>query len=190
MSPTLLTTQILVSKLGLTLSAAERLHVLAPFLTPSVVLNLGVGAYHLMVGLLLGTVKYAQIHSSKTATAHPYISTAHRASLMYGFASAQLAMLASLSSWSERTNLGASVATQTFFVSAVATYAIHGILKDTTNQLKAPHKLGEKRQLPACMVRTFMIALVVAEVGGCGVLTAGAFRTFYHVLSASSSLTM
>ncbi|GJJ76777.1 hypothetical protein EMPS_09136 [Entomortierella parvispora] len=190
MPATLLTTQLLVSKLGLTLSAAERLHTLAPFLTPSVILNLGVGAYHLMVGLLLGTVKYAQIHSSKTATAHPYISTAHRASLMYGFASAQLAVFAGLSSWTERTNVGATVAAQTFFVSAVATYAIHGILRDTTNQLKAPHKLGERRQLPAWMVRGFMIALVIAEVGGCGVLTAGAFKTFYHILSTSSSFTM
>ena len=179
-------TQILVAKLGLSLSAASRISALAPFLTPSVTLNLSLGGYHLMVGLLLGTVKYYQIHTSKTSTAHPYISTAHRASLMYGFASAQLAVLAACSSWSERTNVASTLATQLFFVAAVGTYAIHGILRDTTNQLKEPHKLGEKRQLPAWMVRGFMISLILAEVGGCGILTAGALRTFYHLFSASS----
>ncbi|KAG0048888.1 hypothetical protein BGZ83_006219 [Gryganskiella cystojenkinii] len=182
-------TQVLISKLGLSLSTASRLSALSPFLTPSVALNLALGGYHLMAGLLLGTLKYYQIYTSKTATAHPYISASHRASLMYGFASAQLALLAACSSWSEQTNVAATLATQLFFVSAVGTYAVHGILRDTTNQLKEPHKLGEKRHLPPWLVRGFMISLILAEMGGCGVLTAGALRTFYHLFSASS-LTM
>ncbi|KAF9323196.1 hypothetical protein BG006_001667, partial [Podila minutissima] len=81
------------------LLVAQRLARLAPYLTPSVSLNLALGSYHLMAGLVLGVYKYAQIHASKTATAHPYISTAHRASLMYGFASAQLAGISLLSAW-------------------------------------------------------------------------------------------
>lgn len=154
---------------------------LSLYLTPSVSLNLALGSYHLMTGLLLGVVKYAQIHASKTATAHPYISTAHRASLMYGFASAQLAGIALLSAWDESVNVAATVATQTFFVAAVGTYAVHGVLRDTTNQLKAPHRLGEKRVLPGWMVHGFMAGLVVAEVVGCGVLTAGMCKTLWTV---------
>ncbi|KAI1309719.1 hypothetical protein EDD11_004061 [Mortierella claussenii] len=133
-----------------------------------------------MAGLLLGVVKYHQIHTSKTFTAHPYISTAHRASLMYGFASFQLAGIACLSSFSERTNVQATVVTQTFFVAAVLTYAIHGFLKDTTNQLKTPHKLGTRGAvMPEWLVKLFMSSLIVAEVGGCGVLSAGMLKTVF-----------
>lgn len=163
------------------LLVAQRLARLAPYLTPSVSLNLALGSYHLMAGLVLGVYKYAQIHASKTATAHPYISTAHRASLMYGFASAQLAGISLLSAWPESVNVAATVATQTFFVSAVATYAVHGVLRDTTNQLKAPYRLGEKRAMPGWMVHGFMAGLVVAEVVGCGVLTAGMIKTLWSV---------
>jgi hypothetical protein len=65
----------LASHPGVTLAAAQRIAALAPYLTPSVTINLGLGGYHLMMGLLLGVVKYQQIHASKTYTAHPYIST-------------------------------------------------------------------------------------------------------------------
>lgn len=67
--------QFLASHPDVTLAAAQRIAALAPYLTPSVTINLGLGGYHLMMGLLLGVVKYQQIHASKTYTAHPYIST-------------------------------------------------------------------------------------------------------------------
>ncbi|KAF9394753.1 hypothetical protein BGX21_010233 [Mortierella sp. AD011] len=159
-----MSSHILTSRLGISLATAGHLKSLAPFLTPSVSINLALSGYHLMTGLLLGVVKYYQIHNSKTYTAHPYISTAHRASLMYGFASFQLAGVSLLSSWEESVNVKASVAAQFFFVSAVLTYAIHGFLQDTTNQLRVPHKLGEKRTLPPWLTRFFMISLIVAEV--------------------------
>ncbi|KAF9908790.1 hypothetical protein EC991_009493 [Linnemannia zychae] len=177
--------QFVASHSDITLSAVQRVASLAPYLTPSVTINLSLGGYHLMVGLLLGIVKYQQIHASKTYTAHPYISTAHRASLMYGFASAQLAGVALLSSYSEKTNIYASVAAQAFFVQAVLTYAAHGLLRDTTNQLKPPHRVGPSGGLviPPWMVKGFMWSLIVAEVGGCGVLVAGMCKTFLSVLS-------
>ncbi|KAF9979160.1 ATP-dependent DNA helicase II subunit 2 [Actinomortierella ambigua] len=151
---------------------------LAPYLTPSVMTNLGVGGYHLMVGLVTGVMKYGQIVASKNAVAHPYISTAHRASLMYGFASVQMALMAALSSYSEATNMRATVAAQAYFVQSVMLYVIHGLLRDTTNQLKSPHKLGEKHALPGWMVHGFMATLVLGEIGGCGVLFAGMLKTF------------
>lgn len=111
---------------------------------------------------------------------HPIL--AHRASLMYGFASAQLAGIALLSSYSERTNVWATIATQSFFVQAVLMYAAHGLLRDTTNQLKPPHRVGEKHAIPPWMVKGFMWSLIAAEVGGCGVLIAGMVKTFLDVL--------
>ncbi|KAG0213084.1 hypothetical protein BGX28_005105 [Mortierella sp. GBA30] len=185
-----MSTQILISQIGLSLATTERLVSLKPFLTPSVALNLGLGVYHLMAGLLLGIVKYYQIHTSKSYTAHPYISTAHRASLMYGFASAQLAGVALFSAWSERTNVIATISTQIFFATAVIMYATHGLLRDTTNQFKEPHKLGEKWTLPPWLIKLFMASLISAEVGGCGVLGAGMLKTIADVFfpSQSSSL--
>ncbi|KAF9082868.1 hypothetical protein BGX29_005555 [Mortierella sp. GBA35] len=175
--------QFLASRPDITMAAAQRVAALAPYLTPSVTINLGLGGYHLMVGLLLGVVKYQQIHASKTYTAHPYISTAHRASLMYGFASAQLAGIALLSSFSEKTNVWATIATQSFFVQAVLMYAAHGLMRDTTNQLKPPHRVGDKHSIPPWMVRGFMVSLILAEVVGCGVLILGMLKTFANVLS-------
>ncbi|KAF9197154.1 hypothetical protein BGZ49_002577 [Haplosporangium sp. Z 27] len=165
---------------------AGHLQTLSPFLTPSVSINLALSGYHLMAGLLLGVLKYYQIHTSKSYTAHPYISTAHRASLMYGFASFQLAGISLLSSWEESVNVQATIATQVFFIAAVLTYAIHGLLRDTTNQLKEPHKLGN-RNMPSWITKVFMIALILAEVGGCGVLCAGMIKTFVSVYSSTSS---
>ncbi|KAF9957241.1 hypothetical protein BGZ72_002022 [Mortierella alpina] len=176
---------MLVSKIGLSLATADRVTALRPFLTPSVALNLALGGYHLMAGMLLGIVKYYQIHTSKSFTAHPYISTAHRASLMYGFASLQLAGMALFSAWSERTNVMATLSAQTFFVLAVVMYAIHGLLRDTTNQFKVPHKLGDRWTLPPWMIRTFMVALILAEVVGCGILGAGMLKTIAETFSSS-----
>lgn len=172
---------ILVAQLGL-FPAAARIPALTPFITPSVGLNLLLAGYHLMVGLVLGVVKYYQIHNSPSFTAHPYISTAHRASLMYGFASFQLAGTALLSSWSETTNVYATAATQFFFVQAVLMYTAHGLLKDTTNQLKIPHKLGEKWVVPPFLFKGFMASLISAEVIGCGVLCAGMAKTIYEAI--------
>ncbi|KAG0227976.1 hypothetical protein B0O80DRAFT_497924 [Mortierella sp. GBAus27b] len=175
---------ILVSQLGVYV-AADRIRILAPFITPSVGLNLVMGGYHLMVGLLLGVVKYYQVHNSPSFTAHPYISVGHRASLLYGFASFQLAGMALISSWSESTNTLATIATQFFFANAVLSYAVHGFLRDTTNQFKRPHKLGEKWTIPPVLVQAAMFALILAEVGGCGVLVAGSVKTIFDIFSVA-----
>lgn len=134
-----------------------------------------------MSGLVLGVVKYYQISTSKSSTAHPYISTAHRAALMYGFASVQMAGMSLLSSWDESINVQATVAAQFFFVSAELLYVVHGLLRDTTNQLKKPHKLGEKMTIPSWMLKGSMAMLIIAEIGGCGILCAGMLNTLINL---------
>ena len=47
---------------------------------------------------------------------------------------------------------------------AVFSYALHGALRDTDNQLKRPHRLGTKT-IRDRLMRAFMVSMVVAEIG-------------------------
>lgn len=118
-----------------------------------------------LVGLLTGVWKYLQIRESEQARAHYYVDIAHRASLMYAFACLVLERFASLSVWPEWINVLAVLASVLFFALAVASYILHGALKDTRNQLKRPHSFGPAA-LPAGMMTAFMWTLVIAEIGG------------------------
>ena len=53
---------------------------------------------------------------------------------------------------------------------------IHGVLQDTDNQMRKPHKLGAFT-LPNWMIITFMVALTIAEIGGFGILFVGFLST-------------
>jgi len=113
--------------------------------------------------LLLGAWKYRQMASSPDHLAHPYVDTAHRAALLYSFACVLIAVFVELGKWSELVNLIAAGALVVFFFAAVAGYAIHGLRRDTANQFADP--------VPG--THAFMAALMIAEVGGFGVLLAG-----------------
>src|SRR5687767_14917497 len=76
--------------------------------------------------LALGIVKYRQIATSDTHRAHPYIDTAHRAALLYSFATLLVATFVELSAWSTLVNLLAAGALVFFFAAAVVGYMIHG----------------------------------------------------------------
>lgn len=129
------------------------------------------GAF-LLVGMLTGWWKYHHIMRSSDASAPTYVDICHRTALMYAFACLVLQQLALHSRWSETVNLWAVAVPIAFFASAVLTYAIHGVLKDTDNQLQRPHKLGD-RTLPNAMISIYMISLAVGEIGGVLVLIAG-----------------
>ena len=49
--------------------------------------------------LLLGVWKYRQMAASPEGLAHPYIDVAHRAALLYSFASLLIATFVELSGW-------------------------------------------------------------------------------------------
>lgn len=129
-----------------------------------------------LTGLLTGVWKYAQIHNSPGARAHPYVTIAHRAALMYSFACLLLANFVSISQLADNIELIAIAVQVIFFAAAIASYILHGLLQDTHNQLQRPHRLG-KGQLPAWLMTAFMVALVIGEVGGFAVI-------FYGVLLA------
>jgi hypothetical protein len=113
--------------------------------------------------LLLGVWKYRQMTDSDEALAHPYVDTAHRAALLYSFALLLVATFVELSGWSALVNLLAAGAMAFYFFAAVAGYAWHGWRRDTDNQFRDP--------IPG--THAFMVALIVAEIGGWLVLIAG-----------------
>lgn len=127
----------------------------------------------LWVGMLTGVWKYLQIRNSAQSRAHYYVDIAHRSSLLYAPATLILAVLAYYSQFSEIINLICVVLNLAFFSFSIGAYILHGMLKDTTNQFKKPHQLG-KVQLPGILMTLAMIGLIVAELGGTGILLWGA----------------
>lgn len=115
--------------------------------------------------LLLGVWKYRQMAASPDGLAHPYVDTAHRAALLYSFATLLIATFVELSGWSTAVNLIAAFAVIFFFVAAVAGYASHGLKRDTENQFREGEEpLG---------LHQFMWALILVEIAGFSVLLAG-----------------
>jgi hypothetical protein len=115
--------------------------------------------------LVLGAWKYRQMAASPDGLAHPYVDTAHRAALLYSFATLLIATFVELSGWSTAVNLIAAFAVIAFFVGAISGYIWHGFARDTDNQFR------EGEEPPG--LHPFMWTLIVVEIGGFGVLLAG-----------------
>jgi hypothetical protein len=113
--------------------------------------------------LMLGVWKWRQMATSPDGLAHPYVDTAHRAALLYSFATLLLAVFAELSGWSEGVDAAAAFAAILFFAAAIGSYSWHGYRRDTDNQIRDG----------GAEVGPFMWALIVAEIGGSAVLIAG-----------------
>ena len=114
--------------------------------------------------------------TSPEATAPVYVDIAHRTALMYSFACLVMHQLvpyspvgAPLTRWVVAVPIG-------FFALAVASYVLHGVLRDTDNQLRSPHRLG-RFTLPGLAMRAFMVSLIVGEIGGVGILVYGVLTT-------------
>ncbi len=125
--------------------------------------------------LLCGVWKYAQIRASDDSRAHPYVDTAHRASLLYSFAALLLARFAELSEQSAGVELAATGLPLLFFMLAICSYMVHGALRDTENMFDLSGGDGSGAA-SASAVTAFMAALIVAEVGGFVVLFWGFAR--------------
>ena len=117
----------------------------------------------LLWALVLGIWKYRQMATSPDHLAHPYVDIAHRAALLYAFATMLLAVFVELSAWPTWVNLASAAVVVAFFVLAIATYVMHGMRRDTTNQFERVDTT----------VRVAMAALIVGEIGGTAVLVAG-----------------
>ena len=129
----------------------------------------------LLLGLLSGIWKYHAMMTSSRGRAPYYVDVTHRAALMYSFAALVLAVLAHFSVWSNTVNVWAVLLNVMYFLGAIASYAVHGVLQDTDNQFRSPHQLGNMT-LPRKLVHVLMGSLIVGEVGGTLLLLVGAAR--------------
>ncbi|KHO20101.1 hypothetical protein [Mycolicibacterium setense] len=116
-----------------------------------------------LLSLVLGVWKYRQMATSENHLAHPYVDIAHRAALLYSFATLLVAVFVELSAWPTWVNLTAAMVLVFFFVVAIAAYIEHGAKRDTTNQFERP----------TAGLHAGMVALIVGEIGGFAVLLAG-----------------
>lgn len=116
-----------------------------------------------LLALILGVWKYRQMATNENHLAHPYVDIAHRASLLYSFATMLLAAFVELGSWPTWVNLTAVGVLLFFFIVAIASYIAHGAMKDTTNQFERP----------TAGLHIAMILLVIGEIGGFIVLLVG-----------------
>lgn len=148
------------------------------YLQQSVSLAILFSGIFLWVGMLTGVWKYYQIHHSEQARAHYYVDIAHRSSLLYAPASLILAVLTYFSVWSEVVNLTFVLINLFFFSFSIASYVLHGFLKDTTNQFKEPHQVGTMH-LPKILLRIAMLLLVLGEIVATGGLLLGMFNTLF-----------
>jgi preprotein translocase subunit SecG len=116
-----------------------------------------------LLALVLGVWKYRQIMAAEDHRAHPYVDIAHRAALLYSFATLLIAIFVELSAWPAWVNLTAAMVVVFFFVAAIASYISHGARRDTTNQFENPNRGTE----------ILMALLIAGEIGGFGVILAG-----------------
>ena len=120
-----------------------------------------------LAGLVLGIWKFRGMASSADGLAHPYIDTAHRAALMYAFATVMIAVFVEVSQLAAGLALFAVILLVAYFAIAILTYVIHGWKKDTDNQVRNM----------STAATVFMWSLVVAEIGGFLII-------FYGLLTA------
>src|SRR6516164_5568034 len=116
-----------------------------------------------LLALVLGLWKYRQIMVSDEHRAHPYVDIAHRAALLYSFATLLIAVFVELSAWPAWVNLTAATVVVFFFVGAIGSYILHGARRDTENQFEHPPR----------RTGVMMALLIVGEMGGFAVVFAG-----------------
>lgn len=119
-----------------------------------------------LLALVLGIWKYQQMATSPDHLAHPYVDIAHRSALLYSFATLLVAVFVELSALPAWVNAAAAATIIVFFVGAIGSYILHGIKRDTVNQLSQPGR----------SIHVAMTALIVGEIGGFAVLLFGFVR--------------
>lgn len=130
-------------------------------------ITLAAAGIFLFVGMIGGVLKYRGIMRSPDHCAPVYIDIAHRAALLYSFAALVMAELLKYSPFSVGVQLLCTSAPLFFFATAIAQYFKLGLENKTDNQFK-------KRNFSTTWG---MLLLIVAEVGGVGMLLFGFIAT-------------
>ncbi len=132
--------------------------------TAAIVALIAAGVFF-MTGLLTGVWKYTSIMGNEKSEAPYYVNIAHRAALLYAYAALLIAVFAALSAFSPLVNLLATIAPLFFFGLAILLYVQLGLKNETDNQFRDAPNRGT--------IKILMTALIIAEIGGFGILFAG-----------------
>lgn len=138
---------------------------------------LAAGIYFL-TGMLTGVWKYRCMAADAEARTPVYVDIAHRTALMYSFAAILLREFVPFSPLSPAATVWAVGLPLLFFGSAIFIYIVHGVLRDTDNQLRKPHRLGPLT-LPGGIIALYMWLLIAGEVGGFLVLFGGFLKAVF-----------
>jgi hypothetical protein len=131
------------------------------------VIALAASGIFFMAGLLTGLWKYLCMRRDPQSEAPYYVSTAHRAALMYAFSAQLLAVFASVSAFPGWLNTVGVIAPVLFFAMAINHYVQLGLTTDSNNSLRdSPDKAKSY---------FIMNILAAAEIGGFSILLVGFF---------------
>lgn len=132
--------------------------------------------WFLLIGLVTGVWKYRHMMASDEGTAPFYVNIAHRAALLYAFASIVILELVLRSPFSPIVEMVAVAAPVAFFTFAVASYVLNGRTRRTDNIFRDSPK-------PSVLKRA-MWGLIIAEIGGVSILVAGFVSTSIEPITA------
>jgi hypothetical protein len=130
-------------------------------------LSLAASGIFLMTGLLTGVLKYRRIMTSAEHRAPVYIDIAHRASLLYSFASLVITKLLEYSPYSVTVQTWAAAVPIAFFAVTIVGYIAHGLHDKTDN-------IFHERNFTTTW---YMYGLIVGEIGGFAIILWGFLST-------------
>lgn len=135
-------------------------------------LALAGGGALFLLAMAFGVWKFVAMSRSEAAEAPVYVDIAHRAALMYALSCPLIAAVAAMNRLPAGVRFVAVGLLLTSFAGALASYAAHGLLRDTDNQYRRPHRLGN-RPLPRRLLSTLTWAKACSDLGGFGLLFLG-----------------
>lgn len=121
----------------------------------------------LLTGMLTGVWKYTKIMASPEHKAPAYVDIAHRAALLYSFASLVIAKLVEFSPFGDTVQVVIVAFPLVYFALTVIGYIKEGYLNRTENMFTERN----------FVTTTFMYSLIVGEIGGIALLVGGFIHT-------------
>lgn len=132
-------------------------------MNPAVKLSLLSSGIFLLLGMLIGILKYQRMLSTPEHMAPVYINIAHRAALLYSFAMLVVAALLEHGNGSLKLQLGATLSLLLFLSLTVIGYLAHGLSNKTDNMFRERNWI----------TTWYMYLLIVGEIGGLSIILWG-----------------
>jgi hypothetical protein len=117
----------------------------------------------LLLGMLIGIIKYQRMLSTPEHLAPVYINIAHRAAFLYSFAMVVVAALLEHGNGSPGVQLGATFSLLIFLGLTVFGYLAHGLKNQTDNMFRERNFI----------TTWYMYFLIVGEIGGLSIILWG-----------------